>query len=308
MGSISTKNRLSRDCTPCVWMQADVVRKKFCESDYDCPTCRFDRAMVRAARENKKLSNEGRLSKGKRGRIVSWKEKLKERSPWKRPCIHHLKGRINFRSCMNDYECGRCEFDQYFSDQYTVHAVVRPVDVLEIEGFKMPQGYYFHRGHAWAKIEEGSSVRVGVDDFALRLLGPLDRIKAPLMGKEVKQGRGDILVEREENRAKILSPVSGVVTSINPKLMEQGRLANQDPFAEGWVMTVHSTQLRQDLRNLMINTETQDFMGQEVERLYEVIEEVGGPLSADGGRLGEDLYGNMPQIGWERLTRLFLHN
>jgi hypothetical protein len=57
----------------------------------------------------------------------------------------------------------------------------------------------------------------------------------------------------------------------------------------------------------MINKETRDFMGDQVEHLYQVIEDVTGPLAVDGGYLGHDIYGNMPQLGWERLTKLFLN-
>ena len=56
----------------------------------------------------------------------------------------------------------------------------------------------------------------------------------------------------------------------------------------------------------MIKSETEDFFKKEVNRLYEVIEET-VPMAADGGRLGDDIYGKMPEIGWVRLTKLFLH-
>jgi len=218
-----------------------------------------------------------------------------------------MKGRIDFRACTHEYQCGNCEFDQYFDDQYTVHAVVTPIDVPKIKGFKVPQGYYLHRGHTWVKIEEGSMIRVGIDDFVSRLLGPFDSIETPLIGKEVKQDRADISITRGSRRAKMLSPINGVVTSINPKLREQGSAKGQDAFSDLWIMRVHSDSLRQDVKNLMINNETRDFMGGQVERLHQVMEEVSGPLNTDGGYLGNDIYGNMPQLGWKRLTKLFLH-
>jgi glycine cleavage system H lipoate-binding protein len=217
-----------------------------------------------------------------------------------------LKGRIQFKPCTNDYLCGNCEFDQYFYDEYTVHAVVRPVDVLEVEGFKVPQGYYLHNGHTWVKIEEGSSVRIGVDDFALSLLGPLDRVEAPLMGKVMKQGEPQVLLSRGAHKAKLLSPLSGVITAVNPQLREQGNLANQDPYTEGWVMTLHPQNLRKEIKDLMIAQQTAEFLEQEVDRLHHLIEEVSAPLAADGGYLGKDVFGAMPQLGWERLTRSFL--
>jgi glycine cleavage system H lipoate-binding protein len=287
------EKRAARKEDLCTWMQAGVVRRKYCHRDYQCRDCVFDTALRRAARE-------------KQGNIVPWEEKLRERPQWRRPCIHHMKGDIEYRSCTNDYHCGRCDFDQYFLDQYTVHAAVNPVDSLEVGGFKVPQGYYFHEGHTWAKLEEGASVRIGIDDFALRVLGPFDRIECPLMGKEVEQGTQAIAIARGEKSAHMLSPVSGIVTSINTGVRDKGGLANEEPYAGGWVMTVHSPHLRNDLKNLTINQESKDFMGEEVERLFAIIEEVGGPLSVDGGTLGSNLLGTMPKLGWERLTRLFL--
>ena len=297
----------SQHRTACIWMQAGVVRRKYCEIDYHCEACRFDRALRRTARENSQLRQQGGIPQGKSGRIVYWKDRLRDLPAWKQPCLHHMKGRIDFRACTHDYQCGNCEFDQYFSDQYTVHAVVRPVDVLDVKGFKLPHGYYLHRGHTWVKIEEGSTVRIGLDDFALRLLGPLDRVEAPLMGKQVEQDRDDILLSRSSNTARVQSPISGVVTDINPELRDKGNLANQDPYTRGWVMRLHSDNLRRDLKNLMIGEQAGDYLDDEIDRLYRVIEEEAGPLAADGGYLGDDIFGNLPKTSWQKLTRLFLN-
>jgi glycine cleavage system H lipoate-binding protein len=287
-------------------MQAEVVRRKFCKIDYECTNCGYDRALQHASDTNRRLIEQGKPLKGKRAKIVFWKDKMKERSPGKRPCIHHMKRRIDFRNCNNEYRCGNCEFDHYFNDQFTVHAVVKPVEFMNIEGFQIPHGFYLHRGHAWVKLEEGSEVRIGLDDFALRLLGPLDRIESPLIGKAVKQDHADILLNRDQLAARMLTPVSGVITAINPKLRQKGGLANQDPYTEGWIARIHADNLRQEMKHLMIADETIDFLGNEAQRLYEVIEETAGPLATDGGHLANDIYGNLPQIGWERLTRTFL--
>lgn len=287
-------------------MQAGVVRSKYCGSFYDCTSCRFDRAMMRAVDENRSMPEKGGSCGKKRKNIVHWIEKLQETPPSKRPCIHHMKGRIDFKNCGHDYRCANCEFDQYFYDQYSVHALVNPVDLLNVEGFRIPQGYYIHKGHAWIKIEEGSSVRIGLDDFALRLLGPLDRVEAPLTGKRMKQSDSQIVIRRGGKKANILSPVSGVVTDVNPRLREEGSLANKNPYTDGWFLRLHSENLRKELKDLFIGSETKAFMEKEVGLLYNVIEESGGLLNTDGGWLGEDIYGNLPQLGWEKLTGLFL--
>jgi glycine cleavage system H lipoate-binding protein len=304
MVSRTNQRQRSEKAPSCIWKQAGVVRRKECHSDYACETCRFDKALHRAAKE--RHARHG--AEARRRRIVSWQEKFQERHPSRRPCIHHLKGKISFKACAHGYNCKNCEFDQFFVDQHAVHAVVTPVGFLESHGIKIPQGYYLHRGHMWLKIEGGDSVRIGLDDFASRVFGPVDRIESPLIGKKLHQGRPGITLRRGAHEAKALSPVSGVVTSINPRVREKGSAAGQDPYSDGWVATVHADALRSEIKALMIHRETIAFMDQETERLYEVMEETVGPLSADGGFLGFDVFGNMPQLGWDRLARDFLRN
>ncbi len=306
MKSTNFNKNINSRTDKCVWMKAGVVKQKICAKDFYCEECTYDTALRKAAHENKRLEKTGKRLKGKRKKIAFWEEKIKNLPPVKQPCLHYMKGRISFRPCTHEYKCGSCEFDQYFLDQYAVHAAVKPVDVLEVDGFKIPQGFYFHKGHTWIKMEEASEVRIGLDDFALKVFGPVDRIDAPLLGKEIKQGRKDISITRGQKTAELLSPVSGVVVEINSRLRNQGEPANMDPYSDGWVARIHSSNLRQELKNLMVGDETKTFIRQESDRLYDVIEEATGPLAADGGHPINDIFGNIPEIGWEKLVRHFL--
>lgn len=305
MKTTGNKKHVLAKTDECVWMKAGVVKKKSCTKEFNCPECTYDAVLRRIARENKILETAGKRSEGKRQHIVFWEDKIKSLPPVKQPCLHYMKGRISFRTCTNEYRCGSCEFDQYFLDQYAVHASVKPVDVLDIEGFKIPQGFYFHKGHTWIKVEEGSEVRIGLDDFAAKVFGPMDRVEAPLMGKEVRQGRKDISIGRGTKTAKLLSPVTGVVVETNNRLRTQGEPTGMDPYSDGWVARIHSDNLRQDLRNLMMGDETTSFMRQESNRLHEAIEEA-APLATDGGFVASDIVGSVPEIGWEKLVSLFL--
>ena len=37
--------------------------------------------------------------------------------------------------------------------------------------FNLPEGFYYHRGHSWA-MPQGGLVKVGIDDFAQKMMGP----------------------------------------------------------------------------------------------------------------------------------------
>ena len=56
----------------------------------------------------------------------------------------------------------------------------------------------------------------------------------------------------------------------------------------------------------MVDQGSLSWMNTEVSNLEGMIEEVAGPLAADGGFLADDVYGNLPDLGWKNLTKKFL--
>jgi glycine cleavage system H lipoate-binding protein len=290
----------------CIWMQAGVVNVKLCRRDYDCTGCRFDRVLRRMAEDNARCTATGTAPYGRRGRIVFWADKLKERPVHRRPCLHHLKGRIGFRACTNEYVCSNCEFDQYFQDQYVVHAVLKPVDVQHIQGIRVPHGIYLHRGHAWANLAADGQVRIGLDDFAVRMLGRMDRIDLPLMGKPLEQDRAGIGMRRGDLNARVLAPLSGVVTAFNPRVREDPAVLASDPYGDGWLLMLQPSRLREELRGLKMGTEATDFIESEIADLHQALESHVGPLAADGGHLADDLIGNLPVGCWAAIARQIL--
>ena len=291
---------------PCIWMRTGVVKTKICRRDYDCTGCRFDRVLRRIAKQNRERSVAGVTVPGRRGRIVYWADKLKLLPAHLRPCLHHLNGCIEFRSCPNEYLCGNCEFDQYFQDQYSVHAVLKPVAMNEVQGIKIPQGVYLHPGHTWVVLTSEGRVRIGLDAFATRLLGPMDRIELPLMGKTLQRDQVGIRMHRGDLHTGLLAPVSGVVTAFNPKVTGNPGTLAADPYGNGWLLMVQPDHLRQDLHTLQMGGEACAFIETEILHLYEALETHLGPLATDGGSLADDILGQLPPTCWERMARQFL--
>ncbi|NOX34187.1 MAG: glycine cleavage system protein H [Deltaproteobacteria bacterium] len=298
--------KLQKKAPACLWMQAGVVNKKICHKDFACTTCRFDRALKKVCHENKDLQNQDTALKGKRARLVFWKERLKKQPLARRPCIHHMKGHIDFKTCSKAYNCVDCEFDQYFHDQFRVYTILKPVKFNDISGVTLPVGYYLHSGHTWVKIEDRNNVRVGIDDFASRVLGKFTAIKTPLMGKQVFQGKDAMHIFRNGHTASFFSPVNGVITEVNSRLSQNPGLINHDPYIDGWVLSLYCPNLKQDLKKLMFMDSSKLFMNREVDRLYDFLEGETQLMAADGGRLGSDLFGNLPGLSWDRLKKLFI--
>jgi glycine cleavage system H lipoate-binding protein len=284
-------DRKAKAAAPCLWMQAGVVKFKSCDNYYDCTSCKYDHAM------NQKVA---------KGKQISWQQAMKRRPDLDRVCRHSLTGRIEKRMCAYDYECGRCDFDQYFEDVWTPKAKASPAEMMQIKGFKVPVGYYFHNGHAWAKIESGGYIRVGLDDFALKVLGEADALDLPLIGKELDQSKAGWGLKRKDNLADVLSPVDGVIMEVNSKVRENPKLANNEPYGDGWLFMVRTPDVKGSMKKLMVDQDSLSWINAEVHQLETMIEEVAGPLAADGGYLADDIYGNLPDLGWKNLTQKFL--
>ncbi len=276
---------------PCLWMKAGVVEFKNCNNYYDCTTCKYD---------------QGMLMQVKKGKRMSWQQSMAKKSGLERLCRHSLTERIGKRVCAYDYQCQKCDFDQLFEDILTPKTKNRPHTVHQVKGFAVPEDYYFHDGHAWARVESGGYIRVGLDDFALKVLGKADALDLPLVGKELNPNQPGWGLKRRDNYADILSPVGGVIMEVNATVREHPELANDEPYGEGWLFLLHTPDIKKSVKELMTDTTSFGWLNQEVERLEAMVESVAGPLAADGGFLTEDVYGNIPEIGWTNLTKTFL--
>jgi glycine cleavage system H lipoate-binding protein len=175
-----------------------------------------------------------------------------------------------------------------------------------VKGFDMPVDQYYHNGHTWARIEDGGNIRIGLDDFALKVFGKADALELPLMGKTLDQGVAGWGMRRKENEAGVMSPVNGVILDVNPKVRENPEIANREPYGDGWLFVVRSPNIKQNKKELMDGVDSLEWINTEISQLESMIEEVAGPLAADGGHLTDDIFGVMPELGWQNLTRTFL--
>jgi len=284
-------DKTTKGTTPCLWMQAGVVKSKECNNYYDCTSCKYDLGM------HKKVDS---------GKQLSWQDAMRRKPTLERVCRHSLTNRIANRACAYDYQCATCDFDQYFEDVWTTHTKTLPHNMQQVKGFAVPTDYYFHNGHTWARIESGGNIRIGLDDFALKLLGKADAFDLPLMGKELDQGKVGWGLKRKDHLADVLSPVNGVIVEVNSQVRETPDTANREPYGDGWLFVVRNPNIKGAVKPLLTDADSIAWIGQEVETLENMVEEAAGPLAADGGFFQEDIFGNVKELGWNSLTKTFL--
>jgi glycine cleavage system H lipoate-binding protein len=176
----------------------------------------------------------------------------------------------------------------------------------DVFGFQVPTStYYLHGGHAWALPESSGQVRVGLDDFSQKILGPADELKLPDIGKVYYQNHIFMAQIREKHKAPFLAPVDGTIEAINPKVLQNPRLIHDDPYGDGWLFLVNPTNLQHNKENLSFGEANAVWIEQESHKLLELMESAIGVTLPDGGAIIDDVYGHYPELGWRPLVQDF---
>lgn len=288
----------------CVWMEAGVVSYKLCDNNYDCTTCVYDQAMqVKVARQ-KESAEMAPIETSPDKFTETWVEKMMQLPASQRKCRYMITGEIGRKICPNAYECGSCSFDQMMQARQQTEPIPAH-GRSHIAGFELAEGFYYHEGHTWARPEYGGRVRVGLDDFAQKLLGNLSRIEMPTIGGQVKQGEVGVQVRKNGDMAKILSPIDGVVTSVNHQLTGDPELINKSPYEKGWLFVIEPTKLRKNLKGLYYDQEANDFIQEESEKLFSLANE-DMRIAADGGVSVDDIFNELKGENWAKFVKTFL--
>ena len=111
------------------------------------------------------------------------------------------------------------------------------------------EGLLYTESHEWVR-DEGSSVTVGISDYAQSQMKDVVYVELPEVGSEFKKGESLGVVESVKTVADIYSPVSGQVVEINLTLKDHPQYVNEDPFGKGWIVKM-AIGNRDDLKGLL---------------------------------------------------------
>jgi glycine cleavage system H protein len=140
---------------------------------------------------------------------------------------------------------------------------------MKIGDYDLPDELYYHREHTWARIED-DIVRVGMDDFYQKTAGDTVYVDLPFEGDEVEQEETCGKVQSSKWVGKLIAPVSGEIVEVNEELDTDATLINQDPYGEGWILTIEPSNLEEDLENLLHDPEEiKEWIAEEMKKAEE---------------------------------------
>ena len=177
-----------------------------------------------------------------------------------------------------------------------------------VNGFKVPENLRFHPGHTWALSESPNLVRVGVDDFASKVLGnKIESVQLPQRGQWIRQGQKVWSFVRNGKKIDMVSPMEGSIADVNDALAQDPTLFNRDPYGEGWMVTMQAPDAKTNFRNLMGGALARWWTEESASRLSRKLPGTMGALALaqDGGVASSDLTVNLPDETVAELTHEF---
>jgi glycine cleavage system H protein len=174
-----------------------------------------------------------------------------------------------------------------------------------VGGFQVPENLRYHPGHTWALAESPTLVRVGLDDFASRLVGHISRIALPQRGQWIRQGQKLCTIHRDGVAVEMVSPIEGSVADVNDALLQKPELAQRDPYNEGWFITVQSPDAKVNFRNLLGGALARWWTEESASRLQRRMPTALGALAQDGGVAMDNVTKHLSDEEWAQVAREF---
>ncbi len=131
---------------------------------------------------------------------------------------------------------------------------------------RMPAGMFLHPSHLWLTIDPQGRVKVGLDELAQRLIGPIDGVRFQSDGQRIARGDTLLSIQVGDTEVPIASPVSGVLEKT--QIPANGRTGT-DPDA--WLCSLQPEKLGEEIRPLRLAEDAASWLAGEFVRLREAL-------------------------------------
>jgi glycine cleavage system H lipoate-binding protein len=168
---------------------------------------------------------------------------------------------------------------------------------------QFPGNIYYHNGHAWIRLDENNSIRIGLDDFTQQVMGDIDEIEIPPVGSKLNQGEVAWRLRRGERKLSQLAPLGGTVVEINEKLRQDPSLANRSPYEKGWILKIQPKAFNDEMPKLMDSFQFRVYFDQLKAKMMSIINHQSlGIVYGDGGEVVKGAAAQLEEKYWRLLV------
>lgn len=188
------------------------------------------------------------------------------------------------------------------------------INSLNLNLFNLPKGVYHSPNHLWMFMFKSGKVRVGLDEFLVRLTGEIEFTPTVEQGKMIQ--KGDIIgfIEQGKKKIQLTAPVSGHLLTFNNNFKIDAHAS--DPYGNDWLLELKPNNWIEETSSSLVHEGTDLWLKSELSRLKDFLaaslwknnkSEMAQALQ-DGGELKEKLLQDLPVEIWNDFDREFLNN
>ena len=174
--------------------------------------------------------------------------------------------------------------------------------------FQIPGGVFISEGHCWANINDEGAVKIGIDDFAKKLIGKIEAIEFPNPGMIVKKGQPLFTVKQGTRTVTFKSPVSGKVKEINKPLINDMESLDYTPYYRNWVCLLDADDLDTEIPKLKIGKAAVSLYEEDIEHLKELKKKIKTSKKTETETIDRLYIGEMEDlddVSWKRYSEEF---
>lgn len=95
--------------------------------------------------------------------------------------------------------------------------------------------------HMWYRDEDGI-ITIGINEEGLADITEITSVDLPPEQEKVEEDVAIGVIETDDGPLNIYSPVAGTVIEINPAVLEDPAVIQEDPFEEGWLLRIEASE------------------------------------------------------------------
>ena len=138
---------------------------------------------------------------------------------------------------------------------------------LDVNNCEFPENVlYDEEFYVWVKVEKSYAL-LGITSIQSALAGKLREVKLKQVGALISKGQSVATIESARFFGAVRTPLTGVLVEVNGKLEKEPKLANDDPYHQGWIAKLQPESLQEDSARLQTVKEAQSKVESQVREL-----------------------------------------
>lgn len=156
-----------------------------------------------------------------------------------------------------------------------VHITHVPASGDFIKGeFSIPGGVFISKNHTWVSMNQEGIAKVGIDDFAKKLIGGISSVELPNLGMNVKAGQPLFTVKQGNRSVSFNSPVSGKVSQVNTILKDNLGSLEVTPYERNWVCALDTENIDNEIKSMNIGKSAVSFFQEDLEKFKSLMKDI----------------------------------